>query len=84
MKQMVCFCPEDVIFVLNKWDAVDESERDECFERIKTQLHDIWEEIDDSHILELSARKVFLNAYLSHTFTILFQVTNVHILSFGH
>ena len=63
MKQMVCFCPEDVIFVLNKWDAVDESERDECFERIKTQLHDIWEEIDDSHILELSATKVF-NAYL--------------------
>ena len=73
MKQMVCFCPEDVIFVLNKWDAIPKSERYDCFERIKTQLHDVWEEIDDSHILELSAIKVF-NTYLSHAFTFLFRV----------
>lgn len=61
MNRMLCFCPEDVIFVLNKWDAIPTDERDKCFEKIRSKLHEIWEEVDDSHILELSASKVSIN-----------------------
>lgn len=57
--QMFCFSPEDTLFVLNKWDSIeDDEENEEFFELTKTKLQTIWREVDDRHILKLSAIKV--------------------------
>ena len=57
--QMFCFSPEDTLFVLNKWDSIeDDEENEEFFESTKTKLQTIWREVDDRHILKLSAIKV--------------------------
>nr|XP_022307813.1 uncharacterized protein LOC111113814 [Crassostrea virginica] len=56
--QMFCFSPEDTLFVLNKWDSIeDDEENEEFFESTKTKLQTIWREVDDRHILKLSAIK---------------------------
>ena len=61
--KMFCFSPEDTLFVLNKWDSIeDDEESEEFFESTKTKLRTIWREVDDKHILKLSAVKV--NMYL--------------------
>lgn len=57
--KMFCFSPEDTLFVLNKWDSIeDDEENEEFFESTKTKLQTIWREVDDRHILKLSAIKV--------------------------
>ena len=59
MTDMFCFSPEDTLFVLNKWDSIeDDEEKEEYFESTKTKLQSIWREVDDKHILKLSATKV--------------------------
>ena len=56
---MPCFSPEDAIFVLNKWDAIpDENQRDTFLKNTKKQIHSLWKNVDDRHILKLSAAKV--------------------------
>nr|XP_022309972.1 uncharacterized protein LOC111115502 [Crassostrea virginica] len=56
--EMICFDPEDTLFLLNKWDAIpDEEQREEHFKEAKRRIHDIWEEITDKHILKISAAK---------------------------
>lgn len=56
---MICYDPEDTLFLLNKWDSIpDEEQRKEHFEEAKHSIHKIWEEITDSHILRISAAKV--------------------------
>nr|XP_022304157.1 uncharacterized protein LOC111111453 isoform X2 [Crassostrea virginica] len=57
-KEMCCFNAEDTIFVLNKWDTIeDDEEKDEFFESAKTKLCTLWKEIDEKHILKLAAVK---------------------------
>lgn len=57
--QMFCFTPEDTLFVLNKWDSIeDDKDNEEFFESTKIKLQTIWREVDDKHILKLSAVKV--------------------------
>lgn len=61
MNQMVSFCPEDVIFLLNKWDTLsDEDEKDieEYLKKSKQILHRYWEELDESCVFKVSATKV--------------------------
>ena len=56
---MVCFNPEDTIFLLNKWDTLLEDDDKETFlKETKEKLHSIWEEINDNNILEISAGRV--------------------------
>lgn len=71
---MPCFYPEDAIFVLNKWDAIpDENQRDAFFENTNKQIHAIWKDVDDRHILKLSAAKV-LNICLDELLVSPFQM----------
>ena len=57
---MLSFNPKDVIFVLNKWDTIpDVRQRDAFFEEIKNVILAEWEEVDENHIIKLSAAKVF-------------------------
>lgn len=61
MNQMVSFSPEDVIFLLNKWDTLsdeEEKKKEEYFKKSKETLHEYWEEIDESVIFQISATKV--------------------------
>ena len=57
---MPCFCPKDVIFVLNKWDMIrKEEDKKEFLDIIKVKLHELWEEIDDNNIKTLAAVRFF-------------------------
>lgn len=61
MDGMVCFNPEEVIFLLNKWDAIsheDDDQLEEFFKNAKTYLRKLWEEVEDSCIFKISAVKV--------------------------
>lgn len=61
MDRMVSFSPEDVIFLLNKWDTIsheDVEQQETYFEKIKECLHQTWKEVDDSCIFKFSAIKV--------------------------
>lgn len=61
MDRMVCFNPEDVIFLLNKWDAIsheDDDQLEEFFQNAKTYLRKLWKEVEDSCIFKISAVKV--------------------------
>lgn len=63
---MCCFNAEDTIFVLNKWDTIeDDEEKDEFFESAKTKLCTLWKEIDEKHILKLAAVKVSMHVHTS-------------------
>lgn len=60
MNQMVSFCPEDVIFLLNKWDTLsdeDEREIEKYLKKSKEILHRYWEELDESCVFKISATK---------------------------
>ena len=60
MPEMLSFNPKNVIFVLNKWDTIpDVRQRDAFFEEIKDVIREEWEEVDENHIIKLSAAKVF-------------------------
>ena len=59
MTKMVCFKPEDTIFLLNKWDTLLEDDDPPTFlKETKERLHSIWEEINDNNILPISAGRV--------------------------
>lgn len=61
MDKMVSLSPENVLFLLNKWDTIshEEDEQLEKFiEETKECLHQWWGEVDDSCIFKLSASKV--------------------------
>lgn len=59
MKQMFCFDPKDVIFVLNKWDSLSEEsyKKQKFYESSKTKIHNIWTDVNDARIVSLSATK---------------------------
>lgn len=61
MDGMVSFSPEDVIFLLNKWDSIsheDVEQQETYFEETKKYLHQTWKKVDDSCIFKFSAKKV--------------------------
>lgn len=61
MARMVCFSPEDVIFLLNKWDTISHEGDDQIenfFKKTKTYLRKVWEKVDESNIFRISATKV--------------------------
>lgn len=61
MDGMVSFSPEDVIFLLNKWDTIsheDVEQQETFFLKAKECLHQTWKELDDSCIFKFSAKKV--------------------------
>lgn len=58
---MVSFNPEDVIFLLNKWDTLsheDEELLENYFEETKEKLRKVWNDVDESRIFKISASKV--------------------------
>ena len=58
---MPCFCPDEAIFVLNKWDTIlEEDHRRELIDITKEKLHELWEEIDDNNIFKLAAASYFV------------------------
>lgn len=66
MDEMVSFSPEDVFFLLNKWDTIshEEDEQLEKFmEETKECLHQWWRNIDVSCIFKVSASKVLVHVY---------------------
>lgn len=55
--QMVSFSPNDVIFVMNKWDSLcmeTELKKKEYTENTKESLQTVWRDVDDDCILQLS------------------------------
>lgn len=58
---MVSFNPEDVIFLLNKWDTLSHEDEDlleNYFEETKEKLRKVWNDVDESRIFKISASKV--------------------------
>lgn len=85
MDEMVCFSPEDVIFLLNKWETISHESDDKIksfFEETKTCLRKVWEKIDESNIFKISAIKVLVY-YIIHFKKNKQQHTN-HILNLEH
>lgn len=61
MAGMVSFSPEDVIFLLNKWDCIplkDENILKNYFKGTKAYLRNVWNDVDESRIFRISAIKV--------------------------
>lgn len=59
--EMVSFSPEDVIFLLNKWETLshnDTNEQEEFFKETKEFLQETWKEVDEQCIFRISATKV--------------------------
>lgn len=78
---MPCFCPKDAIFVLNKWDMMnneDEDEKKEFLDLTKEKLRELWEEIDDNNMKILAAVGLQLSLWES----ILFFMTK-HTSTYG-
>lgn len=58
---MKSFSPEDVIFLLNKWDSISHlsvEKQETFFEDTKSLLKRKWKEVDDSNFFKISAVKV--------------------------
>lgn len=61
MHEMAGFSPEDVIFLLNKWDLISYKNNDrqeQFFNRSKNYIYKLWREFDESRIFKTSATKV--------------------------
>lgn len=58
MKQMVCFSPEDTLFVLNRWDTIPTRQQLNFFNSTRERIKSIWSENIDRHIVRLSGGKV--------------------------
>lgn len=58
MKQMVCFSPEDTLFVLNRWDTIPTRQQLNFFNSTRERIKSIWSENIDQHIVRLSGGKV--------------------------
>lgn len=81
LTMMPCFCPKDAIFVLNKWDMMnneDEDEKKEFLDLTKEKLRELWEEIDDNNMKILAAVGLQLSLWES----ILFFMTK-HTSTYG-
>lgn len=63
---MVSFSPEDVVFVMNKWDSLC-MEKDTKIERfqinIMETIRNCWREVDDSCVLKLSVNNCFFSSW---------------------
>lgn len=58
---MKSFSTEDCIFLLNKWDVIsyeDAAIQEQFYEESKAYLHKVFEDVNDSYILKISATKV--------------------------
>lgn len=55
LKGMVCFDPDDVIFLLNKWDTLlHDDEKEMFFKTTEEHLRHIWKDVKSERILRLS------------------------------
>ncbi|XP_078327868.1 uncharacterized protein LOC111109476 isoform X2 [Crassostrea virginica] len=78
LTKMPCFCPDEAIFVLNKWDTIlEEDHRRELIDITKEKLHELWEEIDDNNIFKLAAASSFV-------FVFFFQMKKLSFLIKQH
>lgn len=60
---MVSFSPNDVIFVMNKWDSLfmeTELKKKEYTENAKKSLQTVWRDVADDCILQLSVISMFI------------------------
>ena len=61
---MPCFDPEDVIFITNKWDAINQDDSDSEDEEARTwekNLFDIkssWPQVTEKNIFKMSLKEV--------------------------
>lgn len=63
---MVSFNHDDVIFLLNKWDALlHDDEKETFFEESKELIGSIWKKVQDDRILRLSMNKVCTRGFFS-------------------
>lgn len=59
MDEMTRFDPNDVIFLLNKWDVIAHKEHlEKYFERCEQVIYRSWKEVYCSFIFQISAVKV--------------------------
>lgn len=60
-KEMVSFSRSDVIFLLNKWDALlKDDDKEDFFERSKSQIRDLWPGVDNIRVLKISMNEVWI------------------------
>lgn len=60
---MVSFSPNDVIFVMNKWDSLfmeTELKKKKYTESAKKSLQTVWRDVADDCILQLSVISMFI------------------------
>lgn len=60
---MVSFSPNDVIFVMNKWDTLcmmTDLKKKEYTENTKERLRTVWRDVADDCILQLSVISMFI------------------------
>lgn len=61
MHEMAGFSPEDVFFLLNKWDLIsykNNDQQEQFFNMSKNYIYKLWREFDESRIFKTSATKV--------------------------
>lgn len=66
-RDMVDFDPEDVIFITNKWDSIisiDENEVDCFWRQLKSNLRNIWPDVEDKNIFRVILKHVITHSYL--------------------
>lgn len=84
MAGMVSFSPKDVIFLLNKWDTIsheDEGQLETYFKETKEKLRKVWNDVDESRIFRISAKKV-LKKKVKYTRTFdMFRTTLTEVIT---
>lgn len=60
---MICFDPEDVIFITNKWDSVKsqldvEEEKELLWEKLKKDIKSKWPFVREEHIFRMNTIEV--------------------------
>lgn len=68
---MVCFDPSDVIFIINKWDAIirDESDSEEedeetrIWENILFEIKACWPSVKEENIYKMNLKEVYIITY---------------------
>lgn len=54
-------CPQDAIFLLNKWDMIrKEKDKKEFLQITKERLHELWKEIDDTNSIPVTAVSLYI------------------------
>lgn len=75
MDRMVCFDPNNVIFLLNKWDSLifcDEDTEDGVYGSIVKKIGNFWKKVKDDYVLKSAAGKVHPAADKHDTYTGMF------------